>query len=169
MKRTLRRMALSFVVALLSAPLVADDSASMSECNFVVWLHNGARISFPFAEHPRLTYSDGDIVIATSQEQLSYPHASVRKFTITDEDISQDETTEIATTEREAYWQRQGDVMAFSDCTPGESVAIYNAKAHLLQEYAISADGTLQIPLHPFAEGLYIVKIGSITYKFIKK
>lgn len=150
-------------------PDPTPDPTPEAELYFVVWLHSGARISFPFVEHPRLTYSDGDIVVTTNYEQLSYPHAEVRKFTLTDEDISQDETTEITAAEREAQWHRQGDVMVFSDCTPGESVAIYDAKGHLLQQYTITADGSLQIPLQPFAEGMYIVKTESITYKFLKK
>lgn len=166
--KTFSHLALSLVMALCSVPLFADDSASVTECYFVVWLHNGARIAYPFAEHPHLTYSDGDIVITTAKEQLSYPHASVRKFTLADEDISQGENTKIAPTERNAQWYRQGDVMVFSDCTPGECVAIYDAQGHLLQQHTISTDGTLQIPLHSFAEGVYMVKIESVTYKFIK-
>lgn len=146
-----------------------EEPTPDSELYFVVWLHSGARISFPFAEHPRLTYSDGDIVVTTSQEQFCYPHASVRKFTLTDEDISQGEATEIATAEREAQWQRHGDVMVFSACTPGERVIIYNATGQQIAQYSVSVDGTLQIPLSQFVEGMYIVKSESITYKFMKK
>lgn len=148
---------------------VKELPEAASELYFVVWMHGGARISFPFAEHPRLTYSDGDIVVATSQEQLSYPHASVCKFTLTNENISQDETAEIAFTERDDQWHRQGDMMMFFGCTPGESVVIYDAKGHLLQRHTIASDGSLQIPLHPFAGGVHIVKTESITYKFVKK
>lgn len=150
-------------------PTPEPDSTPEAELYFVVWLHSGACISFPFVEHPRLTYSDGDIVVTTSQEQLSYPHASVRKFTLANEDISQGETTEIATAEREAQWQRQGDMMVFSDCIPGERVIIYNATGQQIAQYAISADGTLQIPLSQFVEGMYVVKSESITYKFMKR
>ena len=139
------------------------------EFYFVVWMHGGARISFPLTEHPVMTYADGDIVVTTSQEQLTYAHADVRKFTLADEDISQDEPTKIEPSERDAQWQRQGDVMLFSACTPGERVAVYNATGQLVTQYVISADGTLQIPLSQFGEGMYIVKTESITYKFIKK
>ena len=140
------------------------------EFYFVVWLHDGARISFPLAEHPVLTYVDGDIVVTTSQEQLTYAHVDVRKFTLSDEDISYEgEATGIAATDCEAQWQRQGDVMQFSSCTPGERVAIYNATGQVVAQYVISADGTLQIPLSQFGEGMYIVKTESITYKFMKR
>lgn len=140
------------------------------EFYFVVWMHSDACICFPLAEHPVLTYSDGDIVVATSKEQLTYAHADVRKFTLADEDISQDgETNEIVVTERDIQWQRQGDVMLFSDCTPDNRVIIYNATGQLVAQYAIASDGTLQIPLQQFVEGMYIVETESITYKFIKK
>lgn len=145
------------------------DGDVEAEFYFVVWMHNGARISFPLVEHPVMTYADGGIVVTTSQEQLTYPHASVRKFTLTDEDISQDEAADVAITVHNAQWYCRGDVMVFSDCTPSECVAICDAQGHLLQQYTISADGTLQVPLHPFAKGMYIVKTESITYKFMKK
>ena len=145
------------------------DGDVEAEFYFVVWMHNGARISFPLVEHPVLTYADGGIVVTTSQEQLTYPHASVRKFTLTDEDISQDEAADVAVTVRNAQWYCRGDVMAFSDCTPGERVIIYNATGQQIAQYAISADGTLQIPLSEFVEGMYVVKSESITYKFMKK
>lgn len=164
-------MLLGTFLFLAAVPVLssARQTGSEPEYHFVVWFHSGARISFPFVEHPRLTYSDGAIVVTTSQEQLSYPHAEVRKFTLTDEDISQGETTEIATAEREAQWQRHGDVMVFSACTPGERVIIYNATGQQIAQYTISADGTLQIPLSQFVEGMYIVKTESLTYKFMKK
>ena len=141
-----------------------------AELYFVVWMHSGARISFPLAEHPILTYSEGNIVVITSKEQLSYPHDEVHKFTLTNEDISQDgETSSIVGTEHNARWLRLGDVMQFSSCTPGEHVSVYSATGCLLAQYTISANGTLEIPLHQFGEGMYIVKIQTITYKFLKK
>ena len=140
-----------------------------TELYFVAWLRDGSRISFPFSEHPRLTYSAGDIVITTAWDELRYAHADVRKFTLSDEDLSQGETTEIAPTERESQWQRQGDVMVFSDCTPGSRVAVFDASGRLIQQYAIASDGTLHIPLSSFASGMYVVKIESIAYKFMKR
>ena len=139
------------------------------ELYFVAWFHSGARIAFPFSERPRLTYADGDLVITTSEEELRYAHSSVRKFTIEAEDISQGGTTEIAATERESRWQQQGDAMVFTDCTPGECVSIFDASGRLVQQHVIASDGTLQIPLSSFAEGMYIVKTESITYKFMKR
>ena len=140
------------------------------ELYFVAWLHNGARISFPFAERPRLTYSDGDIVVTTDEEELRYAHADVRKFTLSDEDISQEgETTGIVGNALKARWHRQGDVMLFTGCTAGGCVTIYNAAGQQVAQYAIAADGTLQVPLSQFGEGMYIVKTESITYKFMKK
>lgn len=150
-------------------PEPTPDPEPIPEFYFVVWMHSGARISFPLVEHPVLTYVDGDIVVTTSQEQLTYAHVDVRKFTFADEDISQGEPAKIETSEHEAQWQRQGDVMYFVDCTPGERVTVYNATGQQVAQYAILPDGTLRIPLSQFGEGMYIVKTESITYKFMKK
>lgn len=150
-------------------PTPEPEPEPAPELYFVVWFHSGARISFPFSERPRLTYSDGDIIVTTDEDELRYAHADVRKFTLAAEDISQGETTGIAAFGRESQWHCQGDVMVFSSFTPGEGVAIYDASGRLLQQHAVASDGTLQIPLHSFAKGVYIVKTESITYKFMKK
>ena len=159
------------LVALLCVvQLSAQQSGSAPKYSFVVWFHDGGQVSFPFEEHPVLTYSDGDIVVTTSKEQLSYARALVHKFTLTNENIPQGgESTEIATVEREAQWQFQGDAMLLSAYTPGERVAVYSATGLLMAEYVISSEGTLQSPLQQFEEGTYIVKTQSTIYKFLKK
>lgn len=150
-------------------PDPTPDPEPAPELYFVAWFHNGARVSFPFAERPHLTYSEGDIVVATDKEELRYAHADTRKFTLSAEDISQGETTGIGAFGREVRWHRQGDVMVFSAFTPGKSVSIYDGAGRLLQQHIIGSDGTLQIPLSPLAPGMYVVKTESITYKFMKK
>ena len=160
---------MSFAMIVFAALTFAQSSVSNTELYFVTWLRNGARICFPLGEHPCLTYSEGDIVISTEREELRYPHELVHKFTFSDEDISQKNETTGVFVGPKAQWQCQGDVMIFSYCKPGENVAIYDAVGHLLQQHTTALDGTLQIPLRSFTEGLYIVKTESLTYKFIKK
>ena len=159
------------LVALLCVvQLPAQQSRLAPKYSFVVWFHDGGQVSFPFEEHPVLTYSDGDIVITTSKEQLNYARALVHKFTLTNENISQGgESTEIAIVERETQWQFQGDTMLLSAYKPGERVAVYSTTGLLMAEYVISSDGTLRIPLQQFDKGTYIVKTQSTIYKFLKK
>lgn len=164
----MRRKFLSLLALLLYASSVFSQDSS-SEYNFVVWLHDGGKVSFPLDAHPVVTHSDGTLVVSSVSNRMEYAHSSVCKFTLSAEDISQGDTTEIATIEFNARWHRQGDVMQFSDCTPGESVSLYDASGRLLQQHVIGSDGTLQIPLSPFAGGMYVVKTESITYKFMKR
>lgn len=166
---SVRKFTIEEVEAVHGEPTPEPTPDPESELYFVAWFRNVSCISFPFSERPRLTYSDGDIVITTAWEELRYAHADVRKFTLSDEDLSQGGATEVASTERESRWQRQGDVMVFSDCTPGSRVAVFDASGRLVQQYAVASDGTLAIPLSSFAEGMYVVRTESITYKFIMK
>ena len=164
-----RKFTIEEVEVVPDVPTLDPEPEPTPEFYFVVWMHSGARISFPLAEHPVMTYADGDIVVTTSQEQLTYAHVDVRKFTLADEDISQGEPAKIKTSEHEVQWQRQGDVMCFAGGTPDERVTVYNATGQQVAQYAILPDGTLQIPLSQFSEGMYVVKTESITYKFLKK
>ena len=164
MKSSVRKVVLAFVVALFAYSVYAQQMDSELKYNFVVWFHDGGKVSLPMDEHPVVTYSDGNIVVSASNSGGEYAHAAVRKFTIEEEVLQDSETTDVAVAERDAQWQSLGDVMRFSTCTPGERVAVYNATGQLVAQYAISSDGTLQIPLLQFEEGIYIVKIQSITY-----
>ena len=167
MKKRLFMLLGAFLLAVAVPVLIsAQQVNSDPEYNFVVWLHDGGKVSFPLEAHPKVTHSDGTLVVSSEESRVEYAHSSVRKFTI--EEVS-GEVSGVGVAEREAQWHRQGDAMVFSDCTSGESVAIYDAKGHLLQRHTIASDGTLQIPLHSFVEGMYIVKTENITYKFIKK
>ena len=116
-----------------------------------------------------MRHSDGNIIVTTQREQLIYPHSSVRKFTLSNEHVTQGGTTEIATMKLETQLQRQGDILMFTCCVPNETIALYDIAGNLLQQYSVAADGTLHIPLQIFTAGLYIVKTRGITYKFIKK
>ena len=167
----MKRKILPLLVVLLlwASPSFGVESSSGPGYNFVVWLHDGGRVSFPLEEHPVVTHREGVLVVSSLDASVEYAHSAVRKFTLSDEDISQGGSTEIAVTEREARWQHRGDVMVFSDCTPGERVSIFDASGRLFQQHTISVDGTLEIPLSSFAGGMYVVKTERITYKFIKK
>ena len=170
MKLLVRKVALTLAVVSCAALSHAQQADSAPKYNFVVWFQDGGKVSFSMDEHPVMIYADGDIVVTTSQEQLTYAHDEIRKFTLSNEEIFHEGgTTNLADDNREVQWQRKGDVIFFSDCTPGELVTIYNATAQQVAQYPISVDGTLQVPMSLFVEGMYIVKTESITYKFIKK
>lgn len=138
----------------------------------VVWMHEGGYVTYPLDEHPIITYADEQILVSTPWNSVTYSHAQVRKFTLTDTDTPQDDTPKDDDTVISSIGsdlRNQGDAIVFSACTPGEHVGVYDASGRLLHSYAIGADGNLTLSLSAYGRGVYVVKMKSITYKFIKK
>ena len=143
----------------------------------VVWMREGGYVTYPLDEHPIITYADEQILVSTPWNSVSYPHAQVRKFTLADTDTPQDDIPEDDTPKDDdtainsvcSDLRNQGDAIVFSACTPDEHVGVYDASGRLLHSYAIGADGNLTLSLSAYGRGVYVVKMKSITYKFIKK
>ena len=165
MKEMKRKIFPFLALLLYASPIFSQALSSEPVYSFVVWLHDGGRVSFPLEEHPVVTHRDGMLVVSSNDAVVEYAHSAVHKFTLTDEEIP----AGIATTELGTRWEQRGETMVFADCTPSERLSIFDASGRLVKQYAIAPDGTLEIPLGLFAEGMYVVKIESLTYKFMKR
>ena len=168
MQMPLKNIWVTLIALMCTVQLSSQQTSPRTSYSFVVWLYDGGKISLSLEDHPVVTYNNGNIIVTTLWEQLTYPNSSISKFTLTDKDVWEGEETLIAVDEC-IKWQHDGNTMFFSDCEPGESVMIYNAAGQLITQYTISSTGILLIPLQQFTDGLYVVKTQSITYKFIKK
>ena len=93
MKSLVRKMALTLVLVLCAALSYAQQATSDPKCNFVVWFHDGGKVSLPMDEHPVVTYSAGNIVVSTTDGRVEYGHAAVRKFTIEEVEVVPDVPT----------------------------------------------------------------------------
>ena len=94
MKSSVRKVVLAFVLALFAYSVYAQQMDSELKYNFVVWFHDGGKVSLPMDEHPVMTYSDGNIVVSASNSGGEYAHAAVRKFTNEEEVLQDSETIE---------------------------------------------------------------------------
>ena len=168
MQMPLKNIWVTLIALMCTVQLSSQQTSPRTSYSFVVWLHDGGKISLSLEDHPVVTYNNGNIIVTTLWEQLTYPNSSISKFTLTDKDVWEGEET-LITVDECIKWQYDGNTIFFSDCEPGESVMIYNAAGQLITQYTISSTGILLIPLQQFTDGLYVVKTQSITYKFIKK
>ncbi len=139
---------------------------------FVAWLTDGSRQAYPLAEHPVVTYSNGELLLSTQQQQIAYAAADVRKFTFSTTDITCDEEPPTSVTspleQAQQFSLQQGDIH-FSGCRTGSSISIYTLDGKLLQAVEADANGNARLATDSYPAGVYIIKTETITHKIIKR
>ena len=140
---------------------------------FVTWLNDGSRYAYALDEHPVVTYSNGDLLIETNAQQVSYSAEKVRKFTFSLSDISCEgelppAIVVLPLVQQPQYNMQQGDVH-FSGCRAGSSICIYTLDGKLLQTVIADANGNARLVTATYPGGVYIIKTETITHKIIKR
>lgn len=148
-----------------------EDIPSNTDSTYylVLWLHEGEQVYFPFESKPCITYSDGDVIVATSDSETRYQHTDVRKFTITTEGEENDDTAIDNLFAEQVQMSNEGGSLVFTNCLAGERVQVYDISGRLHKQYSIDNSGRLNIPLSQYTSGIYVVKMKNITYKFSRK
>ena len=137
---------------------------------FVVWLNDGSRTAYTLARHPVVTYTNGELLLTTTQQQVAYAAGDVRKFTFSAGDISCDAPTSVASP-LEQDWQfslQQGNVH-FSGSPAGSPISIYAIDGKLLHTTTTDEAGNATIDIASYPAGVYIIKTETITHKIIKR
>ena len=73
----MRRKLFPFLALLLYASSVfSQDSPLEAVYNFVVWLHDGGRVSFPLDSRPVVTHREGILVVSANDSEVKYLRTS---------------------------------------------------------------------------------------------
>lgn len=136
-----------------------------------LWLRDGRYDAYAFADKPRITYADGDMVIASEAGTYSYQHEQVRKITLSDNDTPIVlGITPVGTQPAQPCIDRlSADEVRMLGMQPGEQLWVYSLNGRLVKVLAASGQGEVCVPLAQFVPGTYILKTKTITYKIIKK
>jgi hypothetical protein len=118
-----------------------------AEAKIVVWLNDGNKTEVLFSEMPEFTYQDGNVSVQSAGTTLSWPLASLQKFTF--EDIEPSKTTDI------------GDVKNSPKLDIVKGCAVYDLSGRLVKKQIRS--------LSELPQGTYIIKDGSVTTKVVKR
>lgn len=135
---------------LLPAPneTCAMDVEFTERTTLNVHIKGGGVISYAFSERPFIKYTTKDLVLTTTKVKVIYPIAYLNKLTFSNGDKSEVETVSISEVSDYIY--------------------IFSTNGILMK--AIKPEsGLANSILRDFSNGIYIIKIGNITHKVIKK
>lgn len=135
-----------FLMALLSVATVMRAQNTLN-----VHQKDGTIMCFSFSQKPISTFDGTDVKVTTSEETVTFPFASVSKYTFED-------------------GLTPTGVFAVKTSDPNDnSINIYNVNGQLIKTQNVTSDDDARLDVTGLPAGTYIIKSKSITYKYQKR
>lgn len=128
-----------------------------------LWFNNGDKMLFSLDDNIRTTFQNGDIIISSDVLTVSYPLSDVQKYTF------QDSSSDVKSTNSEPLVQikERGNLIDIHNLRKGSIVDVYTTEGKRIIHIRANSSVT-SINIREFNNGIYICKIGSVSYKFFK-
>lgn len=160
------RRTIGVCAAMMLLWLMATFAMAQEQQLLVVWLKNGQKITHNLTDQPETRFSDGQLMLSTSRVSVSYPLTDVLRYTY-----------EGASTHISAMKVRHGEIrvqqgneeMQIEGLPEGTDIETYSTEGILLQTQQSVGGQPTHISLKGQPKGVYLIKIGEATYKFLKR
>ena len=136
----IRHTILTLLFTLFSVNIWADDA------KIIVWLNDGNKTEILFTEMPEFLYADGNVSLQNGGTTMSWPLASLQKFTF--------EAVAAPPTDIK-------DVKTAAKLDIAKGCAVYDLSGRLIKKQVNS--------LSELPAGTYILKDGSVTTKVVRR
>ena len=148
---------------LLLTVLLAATVAKADDMVLQVLLSDGQVVSINLNEEPRTTYQDGNLVITSSKNTVTYPLEKVRRFTYVT-------ATGIDTPKMlGASFSNDGETLTFNGLKPHTKIYLYNVAGQLLKTIDNGDQSQIIISASHMPFGVYVVKVNGGTFKITKR
>lgn len=129
-----------------------------------IYQTDGNVTKFDFTEKPVVTYSNNDLVLTTRSTSVQFPIYLLKKLAF--ESVWDSETViEEVKASNVRYNFRDGSLY-IAGGEPGALVSLFNLKGIKVCRYRLDAEGKATIPLQTLSKDVYVVKTGSLSFKF---
>lgn len=123
--------------------------AQIRNTNIVFYHSNGNKTSFTFGDHPRMTYQNNKIILATKSDFIECSLSDLLKITFEEASTKIEEFIVTSKSEDELY--------------------IYNILGVLVKKSKLDEQQHFSILTQDLPDGLYVIKDKIRTYKYLKK
>lgn len=154
----LRKSAVSLLCALTMA------TASAQVRYLIVSRTDGSKASFALADDPVVKNTASELTVETTANTITVPFEELDCYTFSENGISAVEEI----TAKESHSYRDGQV-TFNGLKPGDRIYVYALDGHEVMRSCADYDGFASLNLRGLGTGVYIVRTGSSSFKFIVK
>lgn len=131
-----------------------------------VYRTNGEVEYFTFDGRPTITYQGDNLIMVCGNQHVQYTLKGLEKIAFT-------------TTEVTGIGDLQGvegvtfnfhdDQIAIANAKAGDTVRLYDTTGRMVDSSIVDSDGRLTLSLSALTKGIYIVKMGTTSYKILRK
>lgn len=150
----------AFLLLLFGSGCIVNAEAQ----KLVVWMKSGEKVLYDLEEQPKTTFANAELTITTSSVSVSYPLSQVLRYTY---DLS---TSGIGNVDKGflRISQKENDLI-FENLKPNTSIMIYSLDGVLMATEPTVDGNATRISLAGYPTGVYLVKAGEVTHKFVKR
>lgn len=148
--------------ALLCALAVATASAEVKY--LIVSRTDGSKASFALADEPVVKNTATELTVETSATTVTIPFAELENYSFSE--TGPVKVEDITAEESHSYHDGQ---VTFNGLKPGSEIYVYALDGREVMRGAADADGYSSLDLRGLGTGVYIVRTGNSSFKFIVK
>lgn len=132
-----------------------------------IYLKDGKVTSFTFARKPVVTYEGNELVLTTTETQVSFPLYLVQKV-VPDVNVSSPNAIDETSVATKPAFAFRGGTLTVSGGKPGAPIFIYDLQGILVLQQRLDINGCATISTHQLGSNVYVLKASHITFKFRK-
>lgn len=132
-----------------------------------VLLTNGKTIEFTLNQKPVIKYGTATVTLTYNTGSLEYNMTDIQRVTMGDRAATG--IDDIKADKAKGDLRYADGTFSLNGFETNSPVAVYDLSGRLMQTYRVNSDGSLSFSVATLPAGTYIVKVKSITYKFIKR
>ena len=148
-----------FLLAMLMPQGLWADNQTL-----VLWLKSGQKVYYELSDEPRTTFEHGILVISSNRIRSEYHLSDVLRYTYEGEFIDA-----VAPIVDGTGYRQRGDELDIFGLAEGTQARLYSTNGILLDEQKVSGSKSIHFTLASQPVGVYLVKIGEQTLKFMKR
>jgi hypothetical protein len=151
---------LLFILLLLTSSVAWGSNYVM----MTVHLRSGSETQFFFTKHPKVEIGKDEIVVTTDSGTMNFDRKAVRIITYD----NASSVNAVNAPKNGAGISLSGNVLNVANISVAKIVNLYDAGGRVVRE-AVVSEGSCQLDLSGLAGGIYLVKVGSDTFKIMKR
>lgn len=132
----------------------------------IVWRSETQKDYYLLTEKPKITMSNGDFILTTTNTTVTYKFEDVMKFTLSESSATAIEDVKAVS---EPSVERQSDRVVFTGCAPKSVVRIYSIGGQLVDTQWADENGRAEVSISGLTAGVYVVKADNVTIKIAKR
>ncbi len=135
----------------------------------VVEQTNGDKSEFLLSTTPQVKCDSNAITLTTTETEIVFSYSDVKKAYISEASSSPESGVEPILQKNTSYHVAINDATVIvSGMKENESVNLFSMDGKLLCTAQADADGRAEVSLSQFIKGVYVVKVGSQSFKIVR-